>query len=121
MLNKASSWQTGQWLDDLVGQPSWAALAHSEPTESDPLSVEVNGPGYRRQRISWTRSGRSARNTTDLKFSGLSTPVGLVGVMVFTSENGSVLRASGLLPVAMTLYDASSYVIGAGEMVFYIS
>lgn len=121
MLNRVSNWQVGQWLDSIQQGVSYLGLLQSEPTESDIASVEVYGDGYRRQVVSWTRRSRSLILAQECRFSGLALPMGVAGVAVFTSQRGTTVRATGMLPQKITLVTTSAFTLGRGEIVLTVA
>lgn len=120
MMNRVSTWQVGEWLDPMVTGQSWAGLFQSDPSELEPAAGEVIGSGYRRQYVLWRRTGRALVNVDPVTWRGLSVPVGLVGVGIFTSQTSSTMRASGLFLEKITLVTKTSFTLGAGEIVIAI-
>jgi len=121
MLNRVSNWQVGQWLDQIRSEQSYMGLVQSDPTEADIASVEVYGDGYRRQLVSWRKSGRTLLLDNTLSWTGIDLPMGIAGVAVFNSQFGTRMRASGLFEEKITLITATSFTLGPGEVALHVA
>ena len=78
------AWLYGPQLPPMIDMQHWGALMINDPfTTSDPLSVELPGPGYRRPQIFFEGVDQLLRNTNPVAWLGIPAQSRIVGVAGF--------------------------------------
>jgi len=104
---------------------SWyVALCTSDPTDTA-LGTECTGTNYAREAVTWTVSGNSASNTSDIEFAeagsgGFGT---IQAVMIMPASTGgaaSDMIAHAQLSVDKTINQGDIFKIPAGDLVIDI-
>lgn len=104
-----------QWLEQLRSQPLYAALHTGLPTTSAPGSSELSSPGYARQQITLTRTGRSLANDAPVTFTGL--PAATIGaVALWTSGTGGQLLLAMPTAGPIAVANNQSWTLAANDL-----
>lgn len=102
----------------------WCALCTSDPTDTA-LGTECTGTNYAREAVTWTVSGNSASNTSDIEFAeaGSGGFGAIQAVMIMPASTGgsaSDMIAHAQLTVDKTINQGDIFKIPAGDLVIDI-
>jgi hypothetical protein len=87
------AWLYGPQLPPVIEMEHWGALMTNDPfTTSDPLSVELPGPGYRRPQLFFEGVSQVLRNTNVAQWLAIAPQSRIVGVAGFDEPfNGDII------------------------------
>lgn len=108
----------GEWIQDLSVTEMWLGLGSASPFDvDDPLTVEIDGPVYRRPKASWQRAAPTLLRSGGLyRWTGLLPGTRVTGIIGWDGAYNGEPVIYCPLPDALAFPAGGTYTLPAGEL-----